>query len=78
MWKDAVKGRGTIARSLSLLKAVYDKRPGLYLLQVIIETKRDEMINIFKEGDPAEKNKFVAIMKELDPANGSKYNKVLK
>jgi hypothetical protein len=78
MWKDALKGRGEITNSLTLLKKVYDKRPGLYFLQVIIETKRDELINIFKEGDPAEKNKFVSIMKELDPANGDKYNKVLK
>ncbi len=78
MYKDPAKGRGVIASSLKLLKSVYDKRPGLYLLQVIIETKRDEMINIFKEGDPAEKNQFVALMKEIDPANGSKYNKVLK
>ena len=78
MWNDAVKGRGEIANSLTLLKKVYNKRPGLYFLQVVVESKRDEMINIFKEGDPAEKNKFVATLKEIDPANGSKYNQVLK
>jgi len=78
MYQDAMKGRAEIAKSLKLLKTVYDKQPSLYFLQVIIETKRDEMINIFKEGDPAEKNTFVTMMKEIDPANSSKYNKVLK
>ena len=73
-----MKGRAEISGNLKLLKNVYNKRPGLYLLQVIIEAKRDEMINLFKEADPAEKNNFVSTMKELDPANSSKYNKVMK
>jgi hypothetical protein len=78
MSKDVMKGRAEITNDLELLKKVYKKRPGLYLLQVIIEAKRDEMINIFKEADPSEKNTFVTTMKELDPANSSKYNKVMK
>jgi hypothetical protein len=78
MSKDVMKGRAEITNNLELLKKVYTKRPGLYLLQVIIEAKREEMINIFKEADPSEKNTFVTIMKELDPANSSKYNKVMK
>jgi hypothetical protein len=76
--KNVMKGRAEISGNLKLLKNVYNKRPGLYLLQVIIEAKRDEMINLFKEADPAEKNNFVSTMKELDPANSSKYNKVMK
>ncbi len=78
MSKDVMKGRAEINKSLDLLKNVYKKRPGLYLLQVVIQAKRDEMINIFKNGDPAEKNNFVAIMKDIDPANSSKYNRVMR
>jgi len=78
MSKDVMKGRAEINKSLKFLKNVYNKRPGLYLLQIIIEAKRDEMINIFKNGDPAEKNNFVSIMKDIDPANSSKYNRVMK
>lgn len=78
MWKDPEKGRAKINEDLNLLKKVYEKRPGLYLLQVIIETKRNEMINIFKEGNPAEKENFVKIMNQIDPANSSKYKAVLK
>lgn len=78
MYKEPEKGRAKIAEDLKLLKKVYSKRPGLYLLQVIIETKRDEMINIFKEGEPDEKDNFVKLMTEIDPANSSKYKTVLK
>ncbi len=78
MSKGVMKGRAEINKSLNLLKNVYKKRPGLYLLQVIIQAKRDEMINIFKNGDPAEKSNFVAIMKDIDPANSSKYNRVMR
>ncbi len=78
MSKDVMKGRAEINKSLKLLKNIYNKRPGLYLLQIIIEAKRDEMINIFKEGDPAEKSNFLEIMKDIDPANGSKYNRVMR
>ncbi len=78
MSKDVMKGRAEINKSLNLLKNVYKKRPGLYLLQVMIQAKRDEMINIFKNGDPAEKSNFVAIMKDIDPANSSKYNRVMR
>ena len=78
MSKDVMKGRAEINKSLKLLKNVYNKRPGLYLLQIIIEAKRDEMINIFKNGDPAEKSNFMEVMKDIDPANSSKYNRVMR
>ena len=76
MSKDKTNGRETISKTLENLKLVYDKRPGLYLLQVITEAKRDEIINIFKEASPAEKTNMITIMKEVDPANGSRYLEV--
>lgn len=76
MSKDKTLGREAISNSLDYLKNVYDKRPGLYLLQVVTEAKRDEIINIFKEASPAEKTNMITIMKEIDPANGSRYLEV--
>ena len=76
MSKDKTNGRETISKTLENLKLVYDKRPGLYVLQVVTEAKRDEIINIFKEASPAEKTNMITIMKEVDPANGSRYLQV--
>ena len=52
--------------------------PGLFLLQLITEAKRDEFVNIFKEGLVKEKSKAVEILKNIDPANTSKYQEITR
>lgn len=78
MSKDVDGGRAVITKTLPNLKKVYDKRPGLYDLQLMIEAKRDEIINIYSEASPAEKVEMINIMAEIDPPNGSKYYSVNK
>ena len=78
MYDNADKARNTISQSIGLLKNVYDEKPGLFTLRLIIDAKRDEIINIFKEGKPDEKSNVVNIMKEIDPANASEYSKINK
>lgn len=70
--------RSTIAKSLINFKTINNKRPGLYPLQVMVESKRDEIVNIFKEATPAEKTAIINIMKEVDPANSSTYQDMNK
>jgi len=70
-------GRRKILASLSLLKSVDSKRPGLYDLQLILDAKRAEIINIFSKADMGEKNSMVNIMSQTDPPNGSRYRQVL-
>lgn len=78
MKDDIDGGRAAITKTLPNLKKVYDKRPGLYDLQLMIEAKRDEIINIYSEASPAEKVEMINIMAEIDPPNGSKYYSVNK
>jgi hypothetical protein len=47
------------------------------MLQLFLDAKRDEIINVFSQGSPQEKTKAVNIMREIDPANASKYEKIL-
>lgn len=70
------QGRSAISSSLNLLKNVYDERPGLMALRLIIDAKRDEIINVFSEGNPREKADAQNIMKEIDAANASSYSKI--
>jgi hypothetical protein len=72
------QGRSKISESLNLLKIVNDQKPGLYALQLMIDAKRDEIINIFSEGNPREKSDAESIMKEIDPANSSSYSKITR
>lgn len=78
MPEKADQGRSKISESLNLLKGVQEAKPGLYALQLLIDAKRDEIINIFSEGNPREKSDAEDIMKELDPANASEYSKITR
>lgn len=71
-------GRTEVTTTLSNLKSVYDKRPNLYMLQIILEAKRQEIINIYLEASPAEKVAMINLMSSIDPPNGNKYEAVNK
>jgi hypothetical protein len=78
MYENPDAGRSAIAQSLTSLKRVYDDRPGLFLIQVILNAKRDELIGVFSEGSPTERTNAVNILKEIDPSHASDYQKILK
>jgi hypothetical protein len=76
MSENPQQGRAVIASSLELLRSAHKERPGLFAIQLIIDAKKDEFVNIFKEGNPTEKTNAIAILKEIDPANSSTYSKI--
>jgi hypothetical protein len=67
-------GRTYIVRAIEELKRVYEERPGMYVTQMIIDTKREEIINIFRNASESEKRKVVDIMKQIDAANSNRYD----
>jgi hypothetical protein len=69
-------GRSVIAESLRLLQQVHRDKPGSFLLQIFVDAKSDEMVNIFTESFPDEKNRVVQILSEIDPSNAAKYTKI--
>ncbi|MBN3033966.1 MAG: DUF4835 family protein [Bacteroidales bacterium] len=69
-------GRAHINENLKLLKNAYDQRPGLFIFQLFLDAKRDELINIFRQGTPGEKTNATNILKEIDPANSSRYSAI--
>lgn len=70
------QGRAEILESLKLLQKVAKERPGLFTLQLVMDAKRDEFVNIFKEGNPTEKTDAINILKEIDPSNSNTYLKI--
>ncbi len=79
MESDMTQARTEIYESLRRLQEVYRRRPDpfMYYMTVIIDAKADEMVNIFSQGFPEEKNRVVQILTEIDPANETKYQKIL-
>lgn len=76
MSEKADEGRAAIAASLTLLNRVYDEKPGLFSLHLMLDAKRDEIVNVFSQGNPKEKADAENIMKEIDPSNSSTYSKI--
>lgn len=70
------QGRAAVFKSLAYLQSAYDNRPGLFALQLVLDAKSDEFINIFKGGNPKEKEDSQKLLKNIDPANSSKYSKI--
>jgi hypothetical protein len=78
MESKTAEARTSIAESLKLLLEVYRAKPDpfMYLLQVILESKADELVNIFSEAFPEEKSRVIQILIERDPGNKTKYEKI--
>lgn len=72
------EGRASILKSLEYLQEVYNKYPTCFFLQLIVEAKRDEIINVFSEGSQQEKTKASNIMKQIDPSKSSQYDAILQ
>ncbi len=72
------EARINMAESLKLLQEVFRKRPDpyMYLLQIVIDAKSDELINVYSGAYPEEKSRVLVILNEIDPANKAKYERM--
>lgn len=71
-------GRSGINDCLENIQKVNREKTGLYIIQLFIDAKKDELINIYSQASPMDKTKTVNIMKEIDPANASKYQQIMQ
>jgi hypothetical protein len=72
------EARNSIVESLRLIQEVYRARPDpyMYLIQIIMESKADELVNIFSDAFPEEKSRVMQILTEIDQGNKNKYEKI--
>ena len=52
--------------------------PSLNYLQLIVESKRDEIIQIYSQGELKHRTEVANIMKNIDPSQTSRYDDMLK
>ena len=71
------KGRQGIMDALEMLQRAHREKPRLFLMQLVLDAKRDEMINIFSQASPMDKTKAVNILKEIDPSKANDYQKII-
>lgn len=78
MAKKASKGRAQVFESLKNLRQVYRNNSSSIFLKLFLETKADEIVNIFSDESvfPDEKNQIIMLLKEIDAINEQKYQKI--
>jgi hypothetical protein len=71
-------GRSAINDCLDNFQRAGREKPGLFVLQLMMDAKRDELINVYSQASPMDKTKAINILKELDPANSSRYQQIMQ
>lgn len=72
------QGREAILEALAQLQGVYERNSMCYFLQLLIESKRDEIIQIFSQGEQKIRVEASNIMKRIDPSQSSRYDAMLQ
>lgn len=76
MTEDLPGARQTILASLEAVRAVYTSNPNVYAIQVFLDTKRNELVNIFTGALAEDKRRFLQIMQQVDPRRIDQYNRI--
>lgn len=74
MSKDVSEAKGNIAGSIINLKSIYDARPGAYLLSIFMDSKSDEIVDIFSDGPRFDTFKLKEDLLRISPLNAEKWN----
>ena len=80
MYEKTNEARASISEYLRILQQVSREKPDpfMYYLQVVLDAKTDELVNIFKESFQEEKARVYALLNEIDPSHGNKYEQIMK
>lgn len=78
MYQNPDQGRKAITESLGLLSKANENAPNSMIMQVLLQAKSDELVNIYSKATPQEKSTAVQILSKLDASNSSKYQAIMK
>lgn len=73
MTTNVSEGRAAIAEVVSTLGQVDQSYPNAILTQLFLNSKRTEVLELFKRGTNTEKTTVRQVMTRVDPANGAQY-----
>lgn len=74
------EGRDAVLQAITEVQKVYRSRPDADMLaiQLFLDAKREEIINIFSRASATEKAKAVNVMVDIDRINAQQYQNLLK
>lgn len=74
MFEDTDKSKAIMVSSLNTIQQVNNSYPNSAAVQMFADTKRNEIIEIFKGSSKGQQKKVYDIMVKIDPAQASQYN----
>ena len=77
LYDNKEEGRKAITASLKKLTKISTVRPNSINLLNFVQTKVNELSNLYIDADTKEKTDVVNVLKGIDPANSSKYEQIL-
>ncbi|MDX5443373.1 MAG: DUF4835 family protein, partial [Hymenobacteraceae bacterium] len=69
--------RTAILEALQKVQTVARLKPGAAILRAFFEAKSNEIVSIFKNATPEQKQTVVSVMSSIDPTNTAKYQTIL-
>lgn len=78
MTEDAAAARKSIAAQIEKLKTVHQAKPASYNLQVFFNAKFQELVELFKPAEQAEKAKLFNTLQIIDPGHISQYQNMMR
>jgi hypothetical protein len=77
-YEDEVKARNEMLNTLNTLYTFNSNFPNTMVMQFFMQSKSDELIQIFQKATPDQKSRVVEICQKIDITNASKYKDQLK
>jgi len=78
MQKDPEEARKSIVKALENIQQANKLNPNSPFITVLIQSKSDEIVEIFTEGDLAIRRKAYEIMREISPSNSERYEVMIE
>ncbi len=76
MAQNADRGRAKITESLNLLKQAKENKAMSSLPQIFIDTKKDELVNIYSKGTQSERDGVYEILMDISPSQSTAWDKI--
>lgn len=76
MSSDVVSGRALMLEAIEAVAQVNQTYPNAMAVQMFTNAKSNEIVEIYKQGTPTEKNRIVQSMTRIDGSNASKYRAI--
>jgi len=78
MYDNQELGRQAVVDALVMFQRVYNERPNLFMLSILLGAKADELVRMFSQASSMQKSRVVQILSNIDGANANKYNRILQ